>query len=94
MHRQNINQLKKLHNVDVFMAATQVAKEMRRYLTTYKIEAKIMQIEDLEGSVVNHIKDIKEDEDASAEVVKTKIDKEARIKSMFVQTTQPHELLA
>ena len=38
MHRESTNQLGQLENVDIFMAATQAAKKMRRYLKTDKVE--------------------------------------------------------
>jgi formamidopyrimidine-DNA glycosylase len=76
------------------MAATQAAKEMRRYLKMDEVEANTIQIEDLEETIVNAFEDIEEDEDETAEVRKTKKDKEARIKNLLIQTTQAHELLA
>ena len=91
MQRESTNQLGQLENADIFMAATQAAKEMRRYLKMDKVEAGSVQIEDLEETVVNDIEGIEEDEDESAEVVETKKDKEARMKYMLVQA---HELLA
>ena len=94
MHRESTNQLGQLENADIFMAATQAAKEMRRYLKMDEVEAGSVQIEDLEETVVNDIEGIEEDEDESAEVVETKKDKEARMKNMLVQATQAHELLA
>jgi len=94
MHRESKNELGQLENADIFMAATQAAKEMRRYLKMDKVEAGNVQIEDLEETSVNAFEDIEEDEDESAEVVETRKDKETRIKNLLVQATQAHELLA
>jgi hypothetical protein len=94
MDKESTNQLGELENVDIFMAATQVAKEMRRYLKMDEVEACTIQIEDLEETVVNTFEDIGEDEDETIEVKETKKDKEARIKKLLVQATQAHELLA
>ena len=54
------------------MATIQTAKEMSRYLKMDEVEAKIIQIEDLEETVVNIFEDIGEDEDESAKVMETK----------------------
>ena len=94
MHMESTNQLGQFENVDNFMAATQAAKEMRRYLKMDKIEAGSLEIEDIEETVVNDIESVEEDEDSSVEAVETRKDKEARTKSMLVQATQAHELLA
>jgi hypothetical protein len=55
------------------MAATQAAKEMRRYLKMDEVEACTIQIEDLEETVVNAFEDIGEDEDETAKVREIKI---------------------
>ena len=94
MRRESRNELGQLENADIFMAATQAAKEMRRYLKMDEVEAGNVQIEDLEETSVNAFEDIGEDEDESAEVVETRKDKETRIKNLLVQATQAHELLA
>lgn len=54
------------------MATIQTAKEMSRYLKMDEVEAKTIQIEDLEETVVNIFEDIGEDEDESAKVMETK----------------------
>ena len=54
------------------MATIQSAKEMSRYLKMDEVEAKTIQIEDLEETVVNIFEDIGEDEDESAKVMETK----------------------
>ena len=76
------------------MATTQAANEMRRYLKMDEVEARSVEIEDIEETVVNDIESLEEDEESSVEVVETKKDKEARTKNMLVQATQAHELLA
>ena len=57
------------------MATIQTAKEMSRYLKMDEVEAKTIQIEDLEETVVNIFEDIGEDEDESAKVMETKKEK-------------------
>lgn len=94
MQTESRNQLGDLGNSDIFMAATQAAKEMRRYLRMKEVEAGNMLFEDLEGTEVNENDGVEEEEELSAEIVETKKDKEARIKNMLVQATQAHELLA
>ena len=76
-----------LENANIFMAAIQAAKEMRRYLKMDEIEAGSVEIEDIEETMVNDIESVEEDEDSSIEVVETRKDKEARTKSMLVQAT-------
>lgn len=94
MHMESTNQLGQLESTDIYMAATQAAKEMRRYLKMDDVEAGRLQIEDIEETMVNDIEVIDEDEDPSTEVVETRKDKETRIKNMLMQATQAHELLA
>ena len=65
------------------MAATQAAKEMRRYLKIDEVEAKTMQIEDLEETVVNAFEDVGEDEDESVEVVEQKKTKKQGLKTCW-----------
>jgi len=77
-----------------FMAATQAAKEMRRYLKMDEVEAGNEKIEDIEEMVVNDIEGPGDDEDSSAKAIETRKDKEDRMKNMLVQATQAHELLA
>jgi len=70
---------------------------MRRYLKMDEVEARNEQIKDIEEMVVNDIEASiegpRDDEDSSVEVVKTKRDKEIRMKNMLVQALQAHELL-
>ena len=54
------------------MAATQTAKEMKKYLKMDKVKAGTIQIEDLKETTVNAFEDVGEDEDENTEVVKTK----------------------
>ena len=50
------------------MAATHAAKELKKCLKINEIEARTMQIEDLEKFVINAFEDIRKDEDESVEV--------------------------
>lgn len=69
MHKESINQLGKLQNANMFMAATQATKKMRKYLKIDKVEVGTVKIEDLEETVVYAFENVKEDEDDCAEVV-------------------------
>jgi hypothetical protein len=42
IHRDHSNQLGQLENVDIYMIATQAAKEMRKHLKIDKIEVETM----------------------------------------------------
>jgi hypothetical protein len=66
MHRESTNQLRQLENIDIFIAATQAVKEMRRYLKMDEVEVGTIQIEDLKETVVNAFEDIREDNDETA----------------------------
>ena len=79
MHMDSTNQLGQFENADIFMVATQAAKEMKRYLKMDEVEAINVEIEDIEETVVNDIESVREDEDSSVEAVETRKDKEARI---------------
>lgn len=71
MHKESINQLGKLQNANMIMAATQATKKMRKYLKIDKVEVGTVKIEDLEETVVYAFENVKEDEDDCAEVVET-----------------------
>ena len=94
MCMESTNQLGQFENADIFMVATQIAKKMRRYLKMDEVEAGSVEIEDIEETMVNDVESLEEDEESSVEAVETKKDKEARTKSMLLQATQAHELLA
>jgi len=58
-----------------------------------KVEARSIQIEDIEEIIVNDmIEGIGHDEDLSVEVAEIRKDKKARMNNILVKTTQAHEL--
>jgi len=52
---ESTNQLGQLDNAEYFMVATQVAKEMKRYLKMDNVEVVGVQIEDIKETVVNDL---------------------------------------
>ena len=72
MRMEITNQLGQFENANIFMAATQAAKEMRRYVKMDEVEARSVEIEDIEETVVNDIESLEEDEESSVEAVETK----------------------
>ena len=81
MRMESTNQLGQFENADIFTAATQAAKEKRRYLKKDEVEARSVEIEDIEETVVNDIESVEEDKDSSVEAIETRKDKEARTKA-------------
>lgn len=52
-HRENSAQLGHLENSNIFVAVTQAAKELRRYIKMKEVQAGSIQIEDVERTTVN-----------------------------------------
>jgi hypothetical protein len=92
MQRESSEYIGQLHKPDIFLAAVQAAKEMRRYL---KLDEGITPIEDIEETTVNEARnDRGEDEIEIVEAIESRVSHEARIQSLLVQATKAHELLA
>jgi hypothetical protein len=58
--------------MNIFMATTQAARKMIKYLKMNEVQVRTIKIEYLEKIEVNVFEDIREDEDESTKVVKTK----------------------
>jgi hypothetical protein len=57
MQRESSEYIGQLHQPDIFLAAVQAAKEMRRYL---KLDEGITPIEDIRETIINEAKMIEE----------------------------------
>jgi hypothetical protein len=106
MQEKSTVYLGQIELLDIFLAAVQVIKEMRRYMKLDDVEKGITAIHDVEETIVNNdVFDSQEEQAESDEeeveviarpgkTIETKKSREAKIKNMLVQARRTHELMA
>jgi hypothetical protein len=90
MRRESSRVMGQFENVDLFNAAVEGAREMRRFLHLNDNDLSMEEFED--GTYKDNNEGFEEVE--NTEVHETRLEKEARVKSLLIQSTQAHELMA
>ena len=90
MRRESSRVMGQFEHVDLFNAAVEGAREMRRFLHLSDNDLSMEEFED--GTYKDNNEGFEEVE--NTEVHETRLEREVRVKSLLIQSTQAHELMA